>query len=138
MKIILLTIALLSTHVTAKQYGNVTVDKVISVYYGDTFRVNLKGYPSIIGDNIPIRVNRIDTPEIRGKCDYEKQLAIKAREFTKTFLTGGSIELRNITRGKYFRTAADVYVNGISLGDSLVKVNLARKYDKKKKSNWCK
>jgi micrococcal nuclease len=61
----------------------------------------------LIGENIPIRVNRIDTPEIRGKCDYEKQLATKAREFTKAFLTDGVIELRDIRRGKYFRIAAD-------------------------------
>lgn len=90
----------------------------------------------MIGENIPIRVNRIDTPEIRGKCDYEKHLAIKAREFTKAFLIDGVIELRNIRRGKYFRIAADVYVNDVSLDDSLIKANLAHKYNKKSKRSW--
>lgn len=136
MKLILLALALLTTSVTAKEYGNITVDKVISVYDGDTFRVTIAGYPALIGENIPIRVNRIDTPEIRGKCDYERQLAIEAREFTKSFLTGGVIELRSIRRGKYFRIAADVYGKG--LGDSLIKANLAYKYNKKSKRNWCK
>jgi len=66
------------------------------------------------------------------------QLSIKAREFTKAFLSDGSIELRNIRRGKYFRIAADVYVNNVSLGDSLIAAKLAYKYNKKSKRNWCK
>jgi endonuclease YncB( thermonuclease family) len=28
----------------------------------------------------------VDTPEIRGKCQYEKNLALKARDFVKTLL----------------------------------------------------
>jgi len=136
--ILLLTIAILCSHANAKDYGTVMAEKVTSVYDGDTFRIDIKGYPDIIGKNIPIRVNQIDTPEIRGKCEQEKQLAIKAREFTKLFLTKGSIELRNIKRGKYFRVAADVYVNNVSLGDSLIKAKLAYTYNKKKKKSWCK
>ena len=50
------------------QYGTVTVSKVISVYDGDTFRVNIDSLPPIVGKNIAIRVNGVDTPEIRGKC----------------------------------------------------------------------
>ena len=38
------------------QYGTVTVSKVISVYDGDTFRVNIDSLPPIVGKNIPIRV----------------------------------------------------------------------------------
>jgi micrococcal nuclease len=115
----------------------IVISKVISVYDGDTFRVNIEGYPDIIGENIPIRVNVIDTPKIKGQCDYEKQLAIKAKYFTSTFLSGGTVELRNIEREKYFRIAADVYVDGVSLGNSLIDAGLAYKYDKKKKKNWC-
>jgi endonuclease YncB( thermonuclease family) len=60
----------------APQYGTVTVSKVISVYDGDTFRVDIDSLPPIVGKNIPIRVNGVDTPEIRGKCQYEKNLAL--------------------------------------------------------------
>ena len=74
-KIIILS--LLTFVVNAKDYGSVTVSKVISVYDGDTFRVSIKIYPPIVGENIAIRVNGIDTPEIRGKCPSEKVLAIK-------------------------------------------------------------
>jgi|GEM_PF-5446512 len=34
---------------------------------GDTFRANINSYPSIIGRKMAIRINGIDTPEIRGK-----------------------------------------------------------------------
>jgi micrococcal nuclease len=113
----------------------IVISKVVSVYDGGTFRVDINGYPDIIGKNIPIRVNAIDTPEIKGQCDYEKQLAIKAKYFTSALLSGGTVELRNAERGKYFRIAADVYVDGVSLGNSLIDAGLAYKYDKKK--DWC-
>ena len=67
----LLFILLISISVqAAPQYGTVTVSKVISVYDGDTFRVNIASLPPIVGKNIAIRVNGVDTPEIRGKCQY--------------------------------------------------------------------
>ena len=39
----------------APEYGTVTVSKVISVYDGDTFRVDIDSLPPIVGKNIPIR-----------------------------------------------------------------------------------
>ena len=103
-----------------KNYGDVAVLEITSIYDGDTFRANLKGYPAIIGEHMSIRINGIDTPELRGKCDKEKQLARKAKQFTVERLRGATtITLKNIKRGKYFRLIADVYVDGISLGGQL-------------------
>jgi endonuclease YncB( thermonuclease family) len=60
MKIVILLTLLLSLNLQAKpQYGTVTVSKVISVYDGDTFRVNIDSLPPIVGKNIPIRVNGV-------------------------------------------------------------------------------
>ena len=58
MKILLSILLITVSFVTqAKpQYGTVTVSKVISVYDGDTFRVNIDSLPPIAGKNIPIRV----------------------------------------------------------------------------------
>ena len=100
----------ISLQVQAKpQYGTVTVSKVISVYDGDTFRVNIDSLPPIVGKNIPIRVNGVDTPEIRGKCLYEKNLALKARDFVRAKLANAKeIKLTNLQRGKYFRVVANV------------------------------
>ena len=123
----------------APQYGTVTVSKVISVYDGDTFRVNIDSLPPIVGKNIRIRVNGVDTPEIRGKCQYEKNLALKARDFVRNKLAyAKEIKLTNLQRGKYFRVVANVLVDGVSLEKELLDNNLAYEYGGGKKLNWCK
>ena len=126
----------------AKQnYGNIIVNEVTSIYDGDTFKVNINSYPPIIGKKMSIRLNGIDTPEIRGsKCKKEKQLAYKAKRLTVNTLRNAKvIELRNIQRGKYFRIVADVYVDDKSLAKILIKNKLAVKYyGKTKIKNWCK
>jgi len=48
---------------------NENVVEVISVYDGDTFKVNLTGEREIFGENLSIRLRGIDTPEIRGSSD---------------------------------------------------------------------
>ena len=122
-----------------RQYGTVTVSKVISVYDGDTFRVNIDSLPPIVGKNIPIRVNGVDTPEIRGKCQYEKDLALEARDFVRGKLANAKeIKLTNLQRGKYFRVVANVVVDGVSLEQELLDNELAYEYDGGKKLSWCK
>jgi micrococcal nuclease len=122
----------------APEYGTVTVSKVISVYDGDTFRVDIDSLPPIVGKNIPIRLNGVDTPEIQGKCQYEKDLALKARDFVRNKLANAKeIKLTKLQRGKYFRVVADVYVDGVSLEQDLLENELAYKYSGGKKSSWC-
>ena len=139
-KFLLLIITLISISAQAKpQYGTVTVSKVISVYDGDTFRVNIDSLPPIVGKNIRIRVNGVDTPEIRGKCLYEKNLALKARDFVRAKLANAKeIKLTNLQRGKYFRVVANVLVDGVSLERELLDNNLAYEYSGGKKLSWCK
>ena len=123
---------------TARSQGNVSVTKVISVYDGDTFRVDIDELSDIVGKNIAIRILGIDTPEIKGQCEKEKQLAIKARDFTRHYLNNASsIQLSNLKRDKYFRLLADVYVDGKSLAAALLANNLAVRYSGNKKSSWC-
>ena len=122
----------------APEYGTAIVSKVISVYDGDTFRVDIDSLPPIVGKNIPIRLNGVDTPEIRGKCQYEKDLALKARDFVRNKLANAKeIKLSKLQRGKYFRVVADVMIDGISLEQELLDNELAYKYTGGKKSSWC-
>jgi len=122
----------------APEYGTVTVSKVISVYDGDTFRVDIDSLSPIVGKNIRIRLNGVDTPEIQGKCQYEKDLALKARDFVRNKLTNAKeIKLTKLQRGKYFRVVADVMVDGVSLEKELLENKLAYKYTGGKKSSWC-
>ena len=87
-----------------------------------------------------IRINNVDTPEMRGQCEQEKVLARKAKQYTVTKLhSAKAIELRNMQRGKYFRIVADVYADGQSVGEGLVREGLAVVYDGGKKvKDWCK
>jgi len=120
-------------------YGNVTITEVTSIYDGDTFRASISGYPPIIGQHISIRINGVDTPEIRGQCDQEMVLARKAKQHTVNMLRSAkTIELRNMQRGKYFRIVADVYADGQSVSEGLVSEGLAVVYDGGKKiKSWC-
>ena len=138
--IAVLFITCISITVSAKDksYGNATVSEITSIYDGDTFRANIKGYPAIVGEHMSIRINGIDTPELRGQCDKEKQLARKAKQFTVEHLRAAkNITLKNIKRGKYFRLIADVYIDGANLGEQLIKHGHAVRYDGGTKKYWC-
>jgi len=138
-KLLLLTLCLGGFSVQAvPEYGTVTVSKVISVYDGDTFRVDIDSLPPIVGKNIRIRLNGVDTPEIQGKCQHEKDLALKARDFVRNKLANAKeIKLTKLQRGKYFRVVANVYLDGVSLEQELLENKLAYKYTGGKKSSWC-
>ena len=118
-------------------YGDAQISKVIKVYDGDTFYADIDGWPDIVGDRIGIRIAGIDTPEIRTKCESEKQLARTARRLAENLLKHAEIiEIRNIRRGKYFRIVADVFIDGQNLADLMIKNGLAKPYDGGHKHSW--
>lgn len=122
----------------ASDYGSATVTRVTSVYDGDTFRADIEGWPPIIGERIPIRVKGADTPEIRGKCEEEKRQARLAKQYTVAALRGAEvIELEAIERGKFFRIAARVMIDGKDLAPGLIQAGLARPYDGGSRKGWC-
>lgn len=122
----------------AESYGDVVITQVTSIYDGDTFRADIEGWPAVVGKRVPIRINGIDTPEMRGECEREVKLARVAKQFTVEYLRSAKvIELRNIERGKYFRLVADVFADGINIGESLVNKGLAYRYDGGRKQSWC-
>lgn len=138
MKLKLITLLLISFTVNARDYGNVTVTEISSIYDADTFSATIDGWPDIIGKRISVRVLGVDAPELRAKCESEKIAARKAKKHTVGLLRSAQVvELRNIKRGKYFRILADVYIDNKSLGDSLVLNGFARKYDGGKRLGWC-
>ena len=123
----------------SKDYGDYQGAVYVSNYDGDTIKFDLPGLHPIIGKKINIRVNGIDTPEIRGKCEQEKYSAEQAREMVADILKDAEkIELKNMERGKYLRIAADVFADGESLADILIESGMAVRYDGGKKTyNWC-
>lgn len=120
-----------------KSYGTVIPSRIQGVYDGDTFRCDIDYWPSIIGDNISVRLGGVDAPEMKDKRPAVKALAIKARDHLASRLREAKmIELRNLKRGKYFRLVADVYVDGESLAQEMIRLGLAYEYDGGTKKEW--
>ena len=136
---LILPFLLLPSCSLAKSYGNYQGALYVRNYDGDTITFNLPGLHPIIGEKISIRVNGIDTPEIRGKCEKEKYDAKQAKEMVSDILKEAEqITLKNMERGKYFRIAADVIVDGENLADMLIEAGMAVRYDGgKKNKKWC-
>ena len=86
-----------------------------------------------------IRILGIDTPEIRGKCAEEKELALKARIFAnRAFRSANKIEFKNLQWGKYGgRLLSDVYLDDKLYSKMIIDEGLARPYDGKTKKGWC-
>jgi len=129
-----------TTTVNAKQkFGDYEGAIYVRNYDGDTITFNLPNLHPIIGEKINIRVIGIDTPEIRGKCENEKYNAQQAQKMVADILKDTEeITLKNMERGKYFRIAADVSVDGEDLGKLLVEAGVAVRYGGGKKNyNWC-
>ena len=113
------------------------VATVIGVYDGDTLTVNAYPWPGMT-IRIAVRINGIDTPEIRGLCDAEKELAKRARDYVRATV-GDHVQLTNVTMGKYAgRVIADVLLaDGRSLAALLIAEGLGREYDGGRREGWC-
>ncbi len=110
--------------------------RVVSVYDGDTLTVDADPWPGLTA-RTGVRVAGVDTPEILGKCQAEKDLAIRARDFVRATV-GVTVQLTNIRPGKYAgRMVADVWVDGRKLSDLLIAENLGRPYHVGRREGWC-
>lgn len=111
---------------TPKALSNVNV---ISVYDGDTFKVNIPCEMEVFCEAVSVRVRGVDTPEIKGKTEREKELAQKAKKFTQAFLKKTPISLTNCGRDKYFRLLCNVQNStGKDLAQELIKADLGYAY----------
>ena len=139
LRVLILSLFLFPAFAHAKSFGDYAGAVYVRNYDGDTITFNLPGLHPIIGDEISIRINGIDTPEIRGKCEKEKYDAKETKEMVADVLKDAEqIVLKNMKRGKYFRVAADVIVDGDNLAYLLVKAGIAVRYDGGKKTHkWC-
>lgn len=122
---------------TLSTFENVKVNRV---YDGDTIFVDLNCSEDILCKNLGIRLDGIDTPEIRTKNACEKEKALIAKEYVEDKIKAAKrIDIIGAERGKYYRIVGDVMVDGASLSKGLLQNNMAVKYDggKKETVNWC-
>lgn len=120
----------------------ITGGQVIKVYDADTITIASKlPYDESPLYRLSVRLNGIDTPEIKGKdiSDDEKASAKVARDFVSNLVLHKYVRLENIQSEKYGRILADVYIDNVHLNDLLIKERYAVVYNggtKKKPSSW--
>ena len=111
---------------------------VLRVIDGDTIVVRARIW---LGQNIDIqvRLDGVDAPEINGKCENERRLAIKARNFIVSMTAGGVVVLRQIHYGKYAgRVVARVYSrDDKDFSKGLLHAGLGRAYKGRRRASWC-
>ena len=110
------------------------------VYDGDTFTADVMLPPDVSVD-VRVRLINIDTPEIQGRCQYEKDLAQQAKRALQALIPRGTIvELENIKDDKYLgRIDANVILpDGRDAGAVLIKMGLGRRYKGGRRDPWCK
>lgn len=107
-------------------------------YDGDTCYVLAPSLPESL-QKMSIRILGIDTPEIKGKCDEEKELALEGREVANNlFRNAEKIEFRGYKWDKYGgRILTEVYLDDQNYAELLMMAGLARPYDGGTKTSWC-
>lgn len=121
-----------------------TVDRV---YDGDTLYIAAElrleaGEPRLsvlLDSSVGVRVEGIDTPELRGQCERERLLARRARDYVQALVAaaGGVVRLSGVKLGKYAgRVVARVSVGGRDLAEALVAAGHARVYEGRRLP-WC-
>lgn len=100
----------------------------VRVIDGDTFRYGRE----------TIRIADIDTPEVEGRCAFERRLAAEATDRLAVLLAAGPFELEPADRDedRYGRKLRIVTRNGESIGKRLVEEGLARRWTGRRRS-WC-
>ncbi len=126
-----------ATKPASEAEGIQTPARVLSVYDGDTVKVEAAMWPGLTWTG-SVRVQGVDTPELRGKCDGEKRKAVAARAFVRERV-GNRVTLVNVTKGKYAgRVVARIRLaDGTDLTELLIQARHGRPYDGGRRRGWC-
>ena len=104
-----------------------TKAKVVKVYDGDTIWVVFKYRGKFI--RVKIRLDGIDTPELRSSNKKEKQKGIEARDFLKQIIDNRIITLHCGKFDKYGRLLGTIYHNNVNINNKMITAKHAVAYD---------
>lgn len=112
--------------------------QLLGVIDGDTVVVRARIW---LGHDVEtrLRLDGVDTPELKGKCEHERRRAAAARDFVRSLGAGGRVVLRDIQYGKYAgRVVARVETpDGVDFAAALLRAGLGRPYDGGRRASWC-
>lgn len=135
---IITALVLLSAAITCNAADMVLPIK--GVADGDTIRTSLKLPCPLCAASV--RIRGIDTPESNylAKCEKERVLGLKAKEFlTSLAIANETMLARNVKWDKYGgRIDAEVEIAGINVGQEMIRRGFAAPYTGiGPKPNWC-
>jgi endonuclease YncB( thermonuclease family) len=109
----------------------ISCGKVVKVYDGDTITIAAK-LPDTKNSAVyrfQVRLNGIDSPEIKGGGEHEKELAKNSRDELSKLIMGKIVDLKNVSTEKYGRVLADVYYGDVNVCEWMLENGYAVKYD---------
>jgi endonuclease YncB( thermonuclease family) len=102
---------------------------VIKVYDGDTITIVSKlPYEKSELYRFPVRLNGIDTPEIKSHSDDEKIIAKEAREYLSNLILHKYVSVKNLNTEKYGRLLADIYLDDTHINKCMLEQRFAVEY----------
>jgi endonuclease YncB( thermonuclease family) len=108
----------------------ITSGHVIKVYDGDTITLaSSLPYPDSPMYRFSVRLNGIDTPEMHGINEDEKQAAKNSQKALENLILHHDIILKNIQTEKYGRILADVYLGDLHINNWMLQNKFAIQYD---------
>ena len=115
----------------------ITEGEVIHVYDGDTITIGSKlPYDASPLYRFSIRLAGIDCAEIKGKTEYERELAQEAKSALQKLILNKVVGLKNLKNEKYGRVLADVYLGDLHVNQWLLDNKYAVQYFGGTKPNW--
>jgi len=114
--------------------------QVIKVYDGDTITIAARlPYKESPLYRFSVRLNGIDSPEIKGKTAEESTVAKEARDELSKLILHKHVSLRDTKTEKYGRILAEVYLDDLHINKWMIDQHFAVEYDggtKKSPDSW--
>jgi endonuclease YncB( thermonuclease family) len=112
-------------------YPKLRKGRVVKVYDGDSITIAAR-IPKSKDRTIykfNIRLNRIDTPEIRTRDNKEKVYGLKIRDLLSDKIMNEMVDLKVIDTDKYGRLLAEVIYNNENINNWLLQNKYAMEYN---------
>jgi len=112
--------------------------EIVRVLDGDTFEARVKVWPGMEAVT-RVRLRGVDAPEMKARCEDERVKALAAKDALARMLNEGSVGLINVSQDKYGgRVDADASTASTrDVGQALIALGLARRYDGGRRMSWC-
>ncbi len=112
--------------------------EVLRVFDGDTFEARVRIWPGM-EITTRVRLRGIDAPEMRARCESERNQAEAARNALASMLKEGAVGISRIGQDKYGgRVDADVSTAATpDVASALAARGLVRRYSGGRREGWC-